>query len=186
MKKAIFKNDLNFANDGQKLLAECFYPKFARDEKFVPLVRSRGSIYIQRNCHIDCVMASKKGGSITVEEKIVRWPGRKYTAMTIETHSNLERTQDQKIGDGWIKTSTADYLLYAFQQENNDLLVWFFDMPELQRWFESNFLEYHISDTPNEFYTTRCRIVPVGDIPKSIICLSEYHCTSATPRKDTA
>jgi len=166
-----FRTDLRHADAARQRLDENFYPYVSRDGKFVPVERSAGSIFIQKHCHVDCIAAAKRGGSVTIEEKIVRWKGRRYTAMTVETHSNLERTIDQEIGDGWIATCTADYLLYAFQQEDKSLLVWLFDLPKFRKWFNGVFQAYAISDTSNDFYTTRCRVVPLRNIPDECVKL---------------
>jgi hypothetical protein len=98
--------------------------------------------------------------SVSVEEKIVR---RKYTAFAIETHSNLERGTR-----GWIYTSTADQLLYAFGLPLG-LEVWLMPMADLREWFVPREQLYPASDTPNGqggqvLYHTRCRIVPIADV----------------------
>jgi len=166
---ADFRTDLAFADERRLRLEANFYAKYCRDNRFVSLERSDGSLYIQKHCHIDCVVASRAGGSLTVEEKIVRWKGRAYTAIVVETHSNLERTSDEPIGDGWIKTSVADCLLYAFEQEDGSLRVWLFDLPKLRGWFMQNFERFAVTDKRNDFYTTRCRVVPLDQIPSDCV-----------------
>jgi hypothetical protein len=165
MSQADFRTDLAYAEAARLRLEANFYPQVCRDERFVALERSDGSIYIQRHCHVDCIVAVKSGGSATVEEKIVRWKGRQYSAIAVETHSNLERTGAEDIGDGWIATSVADFLLYAFQQEDESLLAWLFDLPKLREWFNGVFAMFPAVDTSNDRYTTRCRVVPLKDIP---------------------
>jgi hypothetical protein len=167
-----FRTDLAHADHARLRLETGFYPHVSRDGRFVGLDRSPGSLNIQRNCHVDCIVASKQGGSITVEEKLVRWPGYRYTAMTVETHSNLERTGAKDIGDGWIATSTADFLLYGFCQEDGRILVWLFDLPKLREWFVPVASNYRIADTPNTRYTTRCRVVPLADVPAAAVRMS--------------
>lgn len=169
---ALFDRDLRFANEQRKRLDKYFYPKVARDGMFVALDRSPGSLYIQRNCHVDCIVASKKGGSVAIEEKIVRWKGRDYTAITVETHSNLERTRET-VGDGWIYTSVADYLLYAFQRQDGKLRVNIFSLPKLRSWFVTCADSFHVVDTPNKFYTTRCALVDLSRIPDEIYTLRD-------------
>jgi len=168
-----FYTDLAYADSRRKRLDALFYPAASKEGRFVPLERSEGSINVQRSMHVDCIVASPKGGSITVEEKIVRWPGYSYTSITIETHSNLEKTGGSDIGDGWIVTSSADYLLYAFDQPDDRLLVWVFDLPLLREWFLESYTQYRITDSNNRFYTTRCRIVALEDIPSSCVLLRD-------------
>lgn len=168
MSQADFRTDLAFTDERRALLDKHFYPAVSKDGRFVALGHSEGSLSIQRRCHVDCVVATQKG-SVTVEEKIVRWKGRAYTAITVETHSNLERTGAEPIGDGWIATSVADYLLYAFEQEDVALLVWLFVLPKLREWFTPRVAQYAIADTPNSRYTTRCRVVPLDAIPEECV-----------------
>lgn len=171
---ANFYKDLAFADLSRLRLERYFYPNIARDGRFVGLERSNGSVYIQRHCHVDCIVASKNGGSVAFEEKIVRWPGKKYTAMVIETHSNYERTLEEKIGDGWIKTSVADFLLYAFEQADRRLLTWVFDLPKLREWFiNSDHEKYPLSLTDNGYYSTACRVVPLSDIPADCVVIQD-------------
>jgi hypothetical protein len=176
MSQADFRTDLAYAEAARLRLEANFYPQVCRDERFVALERSDGSIYIQRHCHVDCIVAAKSGGSATVEEKIVRWKGRQYSAIAVETHSNLERTGAEDIGDGWIATSVADFLLYAFQQEDGSLLVWLFHLPQLRTWFGGAYSKYTVADTKNDRYTTRCRVVPLEDIPPECIRLRGQVC----------
>ncbi len=166
-----FRTDLAFADKVRLQLEANFYPRFCRERRFVALERSDGSLYIQKHCHVDCVVANKSGGSATVEEKIVRWKGRVYDAVVIETHSNLEGSGVQAIGDGWIATSVADFLLYAFQQEDGSLLVWVFDLPNLRKWFVPLCDQFPVTDTSNGPYHTRCRVVPLSRIPEACIKL---------------
>jgi len=115
---------------------------------------------------------------VTFEEKIVRWPGYSYTAMTVETHSNLERCtkegiDPEGIGDGWIATSVADFLLYGFEQPDDSIRIWVFDLPKLRVWFNNCYRRYRISNTDNRLYTTRCRIVPLRDIAAGCVRVSD-------------
>lgn len=164
-----FHNDLQYAERSRERLDRHFYPRMAADGRFVPLGRSDGSMYLQTEAHIDVIVASHSGGSVTVEEKLVRWPGYEYTALAVETHSNLERTGGQAVGDGWIATSRADYLLYAFEQPGGRLKVWVFDLPGLRQWFAPRVGAFPYSDTRNDFYTTRCRVVPLSSIPARLV-----------------
>jgi hypothetical protein len=169
----IFKTDLRFADEQRKRLDKYFYPPLAYEGRFVALDRSPGSIYIQRHCHVDCIVASKRGGSVAIEEKITRYKGREYSAITIETHSNLARNPSADIGDGWITTSVADYLLYAFQCKDGRLRVNVFSLPELREWFIPMACSFQYTDTRNTHYVTRCRIVDLSAIPSGVFVIRE-------------
>lgn len=171
---AVFLDDLAWVERERMLLDEEFYPEYAHEGRFVPLARSSGSIYVQLRMHIDCIVASKKGGSVLVEEKLVRWPrsGKPYEAIAVETHSNFERTKDRPWPDGWIYSSQADCLLYGFQQEDGSFEVWLFSLPGLRDWFiRTDRTVYSEAFTDNGPYSTRCLVVPLSDIPDDVIIL---------------
>lgn len=100
-------------------------------------------------------------GDTKLEFKCVRYES-SVGAITIETHSNLERSGNPDgIGDGWIDYSEADWLVWAFMDKAyvwrmSDLRVWFY-LQDPARW--------KAFDTSNKGYTTRCRKVPFEDIP---------------------
>jgi len=99
-------------------------------------------------------------GRIGVELKIVRYDS-SIGAITIETHSNLRKNPGDEIGDGWINYSRADWLIWAFI---DTAYIW--KMPDLRFWFYLQDLNrWPIYDIDNGNYITRCRKVPIADIP---------------------
>ena len=156
---ASFVTDLKYTELARSRLEEFYYPTIAYCGQFVSIGKSAGSLWLQRNAHIDVIMATKKDGSVTVEEKIVRWLGWERDCIMIETHSDYPEL------DGWIAVSKADYLLYGFQLEDRRLSVWVFDLPKLRAWFQPIENSYKIVDTQNRDWLTRCRLVPLKDIP---------------------
>jgi len=100
-------------------------------------------------------------GDTTFEFKLVRYPSR-IGAITIETHSNLERSGNPDgIGDGWINYSEADWLAWCFTDK-----AYLWRMPDLRVWFYLQDIDqWPAFDTPNRGYTTRVRKVPLKDVP---------------------
>jgi len=169
---ANFEKDHAFTERARRLLDRDYYPGKAYMGRFVYVGgNSGGSQAIQRIAHADVVVQHAPGISHVYEEKIVR---AKYAAFTLETHSNFERwgsegaTLTRK--DGWIFTSEADYLLYAFTIEGG-LEVWSLPMVRLREWFVPRETHFPFADVSNVdrsgrvAYTTRCRVVPIKDIP---------------------
>jgi len=161
MSAADFQNDLRFTEQARSLIVRDLYPKLTKGRGFVSVNGSAGSLWLQKNAHIDAVLQVAPNRSVTVEEKIVR---QKYSAFTIETHSVLESGER----NGWIYASTADWLLYAFCVPGG-LECWFMALPSLREWFALHETRYRHCDTLNRFlngtmYHTRCRIVPIRDI----------------------
>jgi hypothetical protein len=123
-----FDSDKAWTEQARGSFERDLYPALAWEGRFVYLARSAGSEFLQRVAHIDAVVQTGPGVSITVEEKIVR---RKYAALAVETHSRVESGER----DGWIYTSTADTLIYAFGVQGG-LECWIMSLPALRQWFE--------------------------------------------------
>jgi hypothetical protein len=91
---------------------------------------------------------------------------RGYSDIAVETASNSERGTP-----GWIHTSRADWLVYAFLRRNGELgRVYVLDMKELRRWFLENEHRYPTLRAPNPpdnpRYHTLFKPVPIRDIPE--------------------
>jgi hypothetical protein len=160
---ADFDLDLQFAEFARPLIERDLYASWAWEGRFVSIgSNSQGSMVLQKSAHIDAIIQTGPKTSITVEEKIVR---QKYTAFAIETHGDL-RVQP---ANGWIYSSTADKLVYAFGLPFG-LEVWVMSLPELRDWFAPRELTFPLSDIPNLYrggdeYVTRVRVVPIRAIP---------------------
>jgi len=100
-------------------------------------------------------------GKVSVEMKTVRYPS-DIGGITLETHSNLERSGNPDgIGDGWISYSEADWLAWCFLDK---MYLW--NMQELRSWFCSqDVTRWPAYDKDNIYYTTRSRHVLFEDIP---------------------
>lgn len=108
-------------------------------------------------------------GENKIELKIVRWKGREYTAVTLETLSNVEMNRV-----GWMEYSDADTLEYWFARPDGWLgNSW--HMQDLKKWFWQNnrFASFYEHLEPNkapngETYHTASRVVPLIAIPETI------------------
>lgn len=156
-----FNDDREFTQRARELLEQQLYPRLAYNGRFVAVDGSAGSRWIQSNAHIDCVVQTGPGVSITVEEKIVR---KLYNAFAVETEGDLQRSQQAGEPDGWIHTSTADVLVYAFTVPAG-LDAYYFRMAALRRWFMQNSDRYLTVERSNGFgdHLARCVLVPVRD-----------------------
>lgn len=156
-----FTEDREFTQRARELLEEQLYPRLAYNGRFVAVDGSVGSRWIQSNAHIDCVVQTGPGVSITVEEKIVR---KVYTAFAIEVEGDAQRSVEVGEPNGWIYTSTADVLVYAFTVPAG-LDAYYFRMAALRRWFFQNYTRYVQVERPNGFgdHVSRCILVPIRD-----------------------
>lgn len=124
---------------------------------------------IQMRLHVDVIMQFRPDRCVAIEEKIVRYPGYVYTAMAVETHARLRPDDDDAHGDGWIWTSHAEFLLYAFVQEDGSLRVWVFNLPRLRHWFRNQWHVFESAYVKNVGGLTVVRKVPLQKIPRKIV-----------------
>jgi hypothetical protein len=106
------------------------------------------------------------GGQKTVEEKIVHWPTdgtTGYTAFALETWTCTVPGYERQ---GWMYTSVADILIYAFSTPKSEvgLNVYVMDMQALKKWFWETGEEMWPITRTNERNRTECRVVPVNDV----------------------
>lgn len=130
-------NDFTIDNDWQRrvrddVLAPGFYGKYAFNGRYVVIDKGALATQLQRDFAVDTIAQGRDGAAVCIEEKIVRWAGRAYTAFALETKSctlpGLEKP-------GWMFYGRADFLLYAFQLQSGDLDCWLINFPKLQEWF---------------------------------------------------
>ena len=97
---------------------------------------------------------------LTVEEKLVRWPGYHYDAYTLETDSC---TVVGRLSDGWMKNGIADILAYGFYTgpDDNRLRLHLVPFYQLQKWFHALDPKTFALTITNQLNKTACRVVPV-------------------------
>src|SRR3990167_9639384 len=129
-----FKQDLNYSETQREKLKE-FYRVKAYDGRFVFINKNKLlSKWLQENA-VDTIMQISDSDEVYIEEKIVRWKGKKYEATTLETMSCTIPGREK---DGWMKFSRADILAYGFEQENGDIELYLISFPKLKEWFWRN------------------------------------------------
>ena len=153
-----------------------------RDRVIVPFYqeRTRGRFVLldgpglakelQRQHGVDALLQASDGRAIGIEEKLVRWParGHAYTAFVLETASNINAGRKR---DGWMKTSSADYLLYGFEQPDGTVDAYLIDFPALRRWFEpleETFATFETPSTPDSPNRSAGRVVPIADVMQHV------------------
>ena len=128
--------------------------------KYILMDKGRFADLTQRQLGVDTV-AQGANGVVAIEEKIVRWKGRHYTAICVETDSCTVPGHES---EGWARYSQADFLLYCMMQENGDTLKCHcVGMPELRRWFWPRVDQFKES-IQEEHNRSAVRLVPIRDL----------------------
>lgn len=159
-----FKTDLKYAEKQRENLKE-FYSLKAFEGRYIFINKECGKIsdYLQKKA-VDTIMQLSDNKEIYIEEKIVRWKGVKYTAFTLETDSCTVKGYEK---EGWMKYGEFDFLLYGFEQENKNIIIYIIPFKKLKTWFWSNYEKYPITTT-KQINRTKCRIVNISDIKKYV------------------
>ena len=159
-----FNNDLLFAEQQRTRLKD-FYSIKAYEGRYVFINKESGEIgkYLQ-NKAIDTILQITDKKEVYIEEKIVRWKGKKYTAFTLETDSCTVAGREK---DGWMKYGKFDYLLYGFTQEDYSIEVYIIPFKKLKEWFWKNYKNYPITIT-EQINRTSCRIVDILNVEKYV------------------
>lgn len=149
-------------NDGQKLVRDLvlgpgLYGRFSREGRYVYIDKGRLASTLQKQFAVDTIMQRINGDAACVEEKIVRWPGFAYKAVTLETKSCTVAGRES---DGWMFYGRADLLNYAMCQEET-LLVYLVDLARLQEAFWKEFQNFKETIT-DQINRTACRVVPLA------------------------
>lgn len=140
-----------------------YYQKISHEGRFVFSDKGKLSTILQREMAIDTIVQSKENSLLSIEEKIVRWPGYIYEAYVFETWSCTNPGMERQ---GWMHYAECDCLLYCFIQADLRSL-WIHSIPfkKLQDWFFSNdqYKNYRIFRT-QQLNHTETRIVPITDV----------------------
>lgn len=165
-----FEENFSFGVHKYRHLLEILYKRYCYEGRYVFVDKSRFSTLVQRKLKTDTVIQKHPDVSYGIEEKVVSWPVSKnkpHTAFFLETRSCTNKGYESP---GWMKTSCADYLLYAFEIKSIGLDVYLLDFPILQRWFWDKaytHLRYPFS-TMRDKNRTEGKLVPIIDITRSI------------------
>lgn len=161
-------NDFHRDNEWQRkvrdaVLAPGFYHRFSTDGRYVFMDKGRFATILQKRFAVDTIVQRDDGRAVCIEEKIVRWPGRAYTAYSLETESCTVPGHES---DGWMRYAEADWLLYAFMTPSR-LNVHLIEFPKLKEWFwprEQDFAVFQ-NQTRNK---SRGRVVPIRAVREGV------------------
>jgi len=159
-----FQTDLNFAEKYRQRLKD-FYSIKALDGRYVFINKTSGKLGNElQQKSIDTILQLTDKKEIYIEEKIVRWKGKKYTAFTLETESCSIVGREK---DGWMKYGEFDYLIYGFIQENDNIEVYVIPFQKLKKWFWENYELFPITKT-EQINKTICRVVDIKEVEKNV------------------
>jgi hypothetical protein len=144
---------------------------------FLDIASSVASL-LQRRAHVDAVTQLPKGGTMSLEFKIVRWPGARegrpsrlhWRDFFLETWSCSVPGCEQR---GWLVTSSADILLYcqcAFDERSLDC----FPLPlrRLRKWCGRHWAEMKKSAVENpiggRLLWTRGKLAPISKVCRDL------------------
>lgn len=135
-----FEVDFNWQQD----IAERLVLPILRAEAYrgqIVQIDFRGAVaqLLQKRAGVDYIAQTPHGGMLSIELKLVRWPGAKqgrpsqshWPYIFLETKSSS--TYDR---DGWFHVSAADVLLWGqVSLQENFVDCWPISFPALRRWF---------------------------------------------------
>lgn len=144
-----------------------YYKNISNDGRFVFLDKGKLATKLQREFAIDSILQGKRNSVVGIEEKIVRWPGYKYTSYTLETMSCTVSGHEKQ---GWMYYSTCDYLLYCFMQADSiSIVAHLIPFQKLQKWFfDGDRYKPYRSSFTNQINRTETKIVPIEDVWNAI------------------
>jgi hypothetical protein len=126
--------------------------------------------------YADTLVQMSDGTVLKVEEKIVHWPMDKftkqprewaYTAFALETWTCTTPGWERQ---GWMHTSTADILIYAFSVPKSEIGLdcYTMNMQPLKQWFWSVGEDAWAITRTDESNHTECRVVPIADVTANV------------------
>ncbi len=167
-------NDFRRDDAGQKavrdaVLAPGLYGPYSREGRYVFIDKGRLATILQKRFAVDTIMQRRDGSATCIEEKIVRWPGYRYKAITLETQSC---TTPGRESDGWMVYGEADWLNYAMCQEDGSVVCHIIDFQALKRafWPAVEAFKETVTDQINK---TACRKVPLSWIQDAAVPMHE-------------
>lgn len=162
-----FINDDAWQKDFRNRVLKPFYKQHSFESRFVFADKGKLADKLQREMAVDTVLQREQNALVSLEEKIVRWKGKVYTAFTLETWSCTTEGREKK---GWMYTAQCDYLFYCFVQEGEkSCIAHLIPFTKLRDWFFDNdrYLKFpkHKTEQINQ---TECRIVDIELVKKAI------------------
>ena len=161
-----FRSDDAWQRDlRDRILAPQFYQE-RTNGRFVLMDKGRLAKFMQRRMAVDTIVQGHGGSAVSIEEKIVRWKGRHYTALCLETESCMVHDHESS---GWMAYGESDYLLYCFHQPDDSLDCHLIDFQRLKEWFWPLEETWPVFQMPTR-NRTRGRKVPISAIKAAVPC----------------
>lgn len=148
-----------------EILVPQFYQRHALDGRYVLLDSGGLATRLQKEMGVDTVFQVAGGEMVSVEEKIVRWPGYPYSTFCLETDSC---TVPGRESPGWMHYSAADFLLYCFVTVNHGLDCHLIDLPKLKAWFWPLAGQFEVFGPLPTLNRTMGRKVPIVDVHANV------------------
>ena len=137
------------------------YRAEATEGRYVLLDRGNLATRLQKELAVDTIFQIGGGEIVSVEEKIVRWPGYTYTAFCMETHSC---TVPGRESQGWMVYGSADCLLYCFATAEQGLDCHMINFPRLKEWFWPIYERFDTFGPMDSLNKSMGRKVPIVDV----------------------
>jgi len=155
-----------------------FYRMHSFEGRFVLLDKGRMATMLQRRLAVDTIAQSKGeiGKAVSVEEKIVRWPGYELTSFFLETQSCTVPGHESA---GWMVYAESDYLAYGFAQEGEWIDLYWMPMQELKTWFWQHEAEFKLHVMRNTINKTAGRLVPIERVSEAIPSMKRFRLSGA-------
>ena len=136
-----------------------YYERMAHEGRYITADGSSGTAsMLQREMHVDTLVQTKDS-LVSIDEKIVRWPGYEYEQYALESWSC---TIPGKHSLGWMYTCRADLIAYCFERPDG-LLMHLLPFGKLQAFFIESKNEYRTWRS-EQINRTECRLVDIEDV----------------------
>ena len=179
-----FRQDDSYQRAKRDALLKPFYAEHSAEGRFVFLDKGQLADVLQREMAVDTILQGRGGHAFAIEEKIVRWKGRKYTAFTLETWTCTVPGRERK---GWMYYGKCDILLYCFTQADGSLEAYAIPFPALKTWFfEQDRFERYPTTVTEQINRTECRVVPIADVLAGVPGCKLYYLSASTPASTPA
>jgi hypothetical protein len=178
MKVNNFIRDNSWQRKERERLLKSFYISKGLDGRFVFVDKGKLADVLQKELAIDTILQIKDNGIVGIEEKIIRWPGFKYSNYTLEIMTCTVPGHERK---GWMYYAKCDVLLYCFMQEDGSMDAHALPFPKLQEWFFKNdrYKQYKSTITI-QLNRTECKIIPIIEVWNNVSGCKKFHIIEAT------
>lgn len=125
-----------------------------------------GDVELQRQ-GVDTVVEDAHALELTIDEKIVHWPGYAYKDFALETVSCSVPGRESV---GWMTSGRSDYILYCMQQPRGDLWCHLIEFRPLKKWFYANEDRFPPFGPLNTMNRSMGKRVPIIAVRQNVPC----------------